>query len=373
MLDPGTHLGPVTMNRRNWKARAGVVALTGCVVIAVMAVTAMTTASGALLGPTSTSPFMRACGVQFCIGPQVFYPYGATIYESTPQAGIDNPAGAIALAKSQHLNTIRLVNFLNHNGRPGTTSYDPVKWAKVDRFIADARAANLKILLDLSDLKAELWNSCMNPYTHTHAWKRFLTFVAHRTNTVTGVTYGADPEIVLVTFAGEPLPAGTHTFTRGNGRQCTISYTTGQLTQFYATVEGEWKALDPNHLTAAGGLSNIDRPNSGIDWQSISANPANDVCAFKTYGDMFAWLPTGAQYCRNVLHKPWFNDEWGLTQGVGDSARAQSFTAQFANNAANGGAGNFYWNANYLLTPTTYDVGPGTPLTQAAVVNNAPP
>ena len=347
-------------------------ALLGVLVLVCGAAVSTPEASGAGTdaGTATASPFMRVCGTQFCIGSNVFFPYGATTYESTVQAGIDNPVGAISLARSQHLNSIRLVNFLNHDGAPGSAPYDATAWAKVDRFIADAEFANIRILLDLSDYKAELWNACSDPYTHS--WRKFLTFVARRVNTVTGATYQADPGIILVTFTGEPLPPGAHTFTRANGKSCTISYSTAQLTQFYATVEGRWKLLDPNHLTAAGGMSNIDRPNSGIDWQSIFGNGANDVCSFKTYGHMFSWLPTGADYCRNVLHKPWFNDEWGFTQSMGDGPRSQYFDAEFANNRANGAAGNFYWNANYLIAPTTYDVGPGTPLTQAAVVANAP-
>jgi hypothetical protein len=336
-------------------------------VISVGAALFSATSSGA---SAASIPFMRVCGIQFCLGSSVFYPYGATTYQSTTEAGIDNPAGAISLARSQHLNTIRLVNFLDHNGSPGSAPYNLATWAKVDRFIGDAEFSNIRILLDLSDYKAELWNACSDPYTHS--WTKFLTFVAHRVNTVTGSTYQSDPEIILVTFTGEPLPVGAHTFTRSNGKTCTISYSSAQLTKFYATVEGTWKSLDPNHLTAAGGLSNVDLPNSGIDWQSIFSNPANDVCAFKTYGGMFSWLPTGASYCRNVLHKPWFDDEWGFTQAMGDKDRSLYFKAEFANNLANGAAGNFYWNANYLVTPTSYDVGPGTPLTQAAVVANAP-
>jgi hypothetical protein len=313
---------------------------------------------------------MRVCGVQFCIGPGVFYPYGATFYQSTAQAGITNPSGAISLARSQHLNTIRLVNFLSHNGDPASAAYDATKWRQADAFVADARAAGIKVLLDLSDYKAELWNNCRDPYTAN--WARYLAFVAHRVNSVTGVRYGADPEIVMVTFTGEPLPVGSHTFTDAAGRSCTIRYTSAELTHFYARVERKWTFMDHNHLTAAGGLSNVDRPNSGIDWHAIFGNRHNSVCAWKTYGDMLTWVGTGAQYCQNVLHKPWFNDEWGYTQAMGDSARASSFTTQFQNNQRYGSAGNFYWNANYKIDPTTYDVGPGTPLTNAVVANNAP-
>jgi aryl-phospho-beta-D-glucosidase BglC (GH1 family) len=352
--------------RRNWITGVLVIAL----VLPVGAMVPSVTASGASVTNVTVGPFMRVCGARFCIGSNAFYPYGATTYQSTSQAGIDNPAGAISLAQSQQLNTIRLVNFLNPHGRPGTAAYDPTTWAKVDRFIADARAANIKVLLDLSDYRAELWNACTDPYTH--GWAKFLTFVANRVNSVTGMTYKSDPEIVMVTFAGEPLPVGSHTFTDGRGRTCTISYSTSQLTRFYASIEAKWRSLDPNHLTAAGGLSNIDLPHSGIDWQSIFGNPDNDVCAFKTYGHMFTWLPTGAEYCLLVLHKPWFNDEWGFTQSMGDDVRALFFKAELANNLANGAAGNFYWNANDRISPTTFDVGPGTPLAQAAVVAGAP-
>jgi hypothetical protein len=354
------------MRRRTWIAASSVATLTLCIAGVGQSVTA---SARPRVAPT-TDPYMRICGLQFCIGQQVFYPYGATFYESTAQAGIDNPAGAISLAKRQHLNTIRLVDFLSHDGDPAAAPYDPATWAKVDRFIADAQTANIKILLDLSDYKAELWNACINPYTAS--WARYLTFVARRVNTATGQRYKDDPEIVLVTFTGDPLPVGSHLFTDAAGAPCTISYTTAQLTHFYARVEGKWRSLDAHHLRAAGGLSYVDEPNSGIDWHAIFGNRANSVCAWKTYGGMMSWLPTGAQYCRDVLHKPWFNDEWGYTQAMGDRARAASFSSEFANNNANGAAGNFYWNANYLTNPTTYDVGPGTPLTQAAVVNNAP-
>jgi Cellulase (glycosyl hydrolase family 5) len=346
-----------TMRRPTWLTAVTIATLMFCIVGVGQAVTA----SGHPRVTRSTGPFMRVCGLQFCIGGKAFYPYGATFYQSTGQAGI---------SQSQHLNTIRLANFLDHDGDPATAPYDPTAWAEVDTFIATARSANIKILLDLSDYGAELWNSCTNPYTAS--WVKYLSFVAHRMNTVTGARYKADPEIVMVSFTGEPLPVGSHTFTDSTGGSCTITDTTAELTHFYAQVEGKWRSLDRHHLRVAGGLSNVDLPNSGIDWQAIFGNKANSVCAWKTYGGMINWLPTGAQYCRNVLHKPWFNDEWGYTQAMGDSARASSFSNQFANNSANGGAGNFYWNANYLVSPTTYDVGPGTPLTQAAVVSNAP-
>ena len=339
------------------------------VAVALSCVVSATQAQGRLR-PQTTSPYMRVCGLEFCIGSSAFYPYGATMYESTKQAGITNPSGSIALARSQHLNTIRLANFLDHDGNPATAPYDPASWRQVDIFVADAEAAGIRVLLDLSDYKAELWNACINPYTAR--WTRYLSFVAKRVSTVTHLQYRADPGIVMVSFTGEPLPVGSHTFTDEAGRPCTISYTSSTLTDFYAHAERTWQRMDHHHLTTAGGLSYVDQPNSGINWQAIFANRHNSVCAWKTYGNMVNWVATGASYCRRVLHKPWFNDEWGYLQSVGDSARATAFEAQFQNNLRNGAAGNFYWNANYELASTTYDVGPQTPATQAVVIGNAP-
>jgi hypothetical protein len=320
---------------------------------------------------TTTPTFMTVCGTRFCLGSTPFYPYGATFYQSTPRAGIDNPSGTIALARTLGFNTIRVVDFLDHNGDPAVLPFENAAWAPVDTMVADAQAAHIKVLLDLSDYKAELWDSCINPYTAD--WTRYLDTVANRTNTVTGQIYRSDPEIVLVTFTGEPLPVGSHTFRDRFGRRCTISYTTQQLTQFYARVESTWKSLDPHHLIAAGGLSYVDLPGNGIDWQSIFGNPDNDVCAWKTYGHMGNWLPTGASYCNTVLHKPWFDDEWGYTQRMGDRRRAAAFTHQLTNNASNGAAGNFFWNANYLLRASTYDVSPRTPRTEAVVIAHDQP
>ena len=169
----------------------------------------------------SASAYMHVCGTQFCIGRSVFYPYGATFYQSTDMAGIDNPSGAVNLALKQHLNTIRLVNFLDLDGDPAVAPFQKATWDKVDTFIADAEAAHLKILLDLSDYRNELWNNCSNPYTAN--WTKYLDFVARRTNSVTHEKYASDPGIVLVTFAGEPLPAAATRSSTGSATNAPLT------------------------------------------------------------------------------------------------------------------------------------------------------
>ena len=323
---------------------------------------------------------------QFCLASSVFYPYGASFYSSTNRSGVlTNPAGAIALAQAQHLNTVRVGNWLDGKLQPGFSTpiaqaTSNASWRPADVMIADARAAGLRTWLDLSGFKDLLVSSCINPYAPAEYsdWDTYIRFAAQRVNSITGAVYGTDPEILWVGFSGEPYPPGSWgpgSNPAGWPKTCahTLTYTTADLTNFYAHVEGTWKAYS-SKLTMAGGLSYLDLSNNGIDYQAIFGNPNNDICGFKTYGGMEAWLHNGVSYCSNTLHKPSVNVEWGFKQGVGDATRASDFQGQFTNNANVGIAGNFYWNAGYLHRSTTYDVDDGTtsPRTFAVIVKNAP-
>jgi len=323
---------------------------------------------------------------QFCLGSTVFYPYGASFYSSTTRSGVlTNPTGAIALAQAQHLNTVRVGNWLDGKLQPGFSA--PIaqatsdsSWRPADAFVADAEASGLRAWLDLSGFKTLLLNSCINPYgpAEYSDWDTYIQFAAQRVNSVTGATYGTDTELLWVGFSGEPYPPGSWgpgPNPAGWPRACpnALTYSTADLTNFYANVEATWKAYS-SKLTMAGGLSYLDLPHNGIDYQAILGNPNNDICGFKTYGGMEAWLHIGASYCSGTLHKPTVNVEWGVKEGVGDATRALAFQGQFANNANTGVAGNFYWNAGYLNRMTSYDVDDGTasPRTFSVVVNNAP-
>jgi hypothetical protein len=325
-------------------------------------------------------------GTSFCIGGRAFYPYGASFYSSTSSAGISsNPAGAVTLAQAQHLNTVRVVNWLSHNLQSQfptalAQATSSQSWAPADAFVADAEHAGLRTWLDLSDFKNLLLNTCTNPYAASEysAWDTYVRFAAQRVNPLTGLSYGTDPGVLWVGFSGEPYPPGTWgpgVNPAGWPSACgnALSYSTADLTNFFANVETTWKQYSTK-LTMAGGIGYLNEANNGIDYQAIFANPDNDICGFKTYGGMESWLATGSSFCSRTVHKPSVNVEWGYQQGVGDAARAADFQAQFANNASGGIAGNFYWNAGYQDASTTFDVDNGglAPLTYATIVRNAP-
>jgi hypothetical protein len=324
-------------------------------------------------GASSAPGQVSVCGTALCVDGSTWSMYGSTIYNpglNPYQSGIKDPSGTIALVKEAHLNTIRITDFLDVTGDPSTAPYNKKSWRYVDAIIAAASAAGLHVDLSLSDFRATLWNSCVDPYTAD--WTRFVSFVANRVNTVSHVMYKDDPTIAFVSVAGEPLPVGTYKYkAKTTGQPCTMTYSSGDLTWFYAAVTYEWKQQGGNVLINSGGLGYLNEGNSGIPWKSIFSLSTNDFCDIKTYGGMQAWAPTAAAYCHSI-GKPIIVEEFGWQQGAGDSQRAKLFVTMFAELHALNVAGMAFWNLGYQLAPTSYEVNPSTPLTFWAIKQNAP-
>ena len=308
------------------------------------------------------------CGLLLCEGGRPWHMYGASEYRSSAETGIDQPAATVELARKAGLNTLRVINFYDSKLDPAVEPFSETRWAKVDAMIAAAERANMHVFLDLSDYRNILWKNCVNPYTSD--WDSLIRFVAQRRNTVTGATYNVDPTIAAVSLAGEPERVGAHTFTAADGSTCTITYSTAELTAFFARTLSQWKATDPSVMVNSGGLGYIDW-NSGIDWKTIFALPENDFCAIKTYGGMLEFTPTVATYCAG-LGKPFIDEEFGWQQQDGDEARAADMTAALTLVRASGSAGETFWNLGNQVKPTSYDIGTVTPLAFDAVRGSAP-
>ena len=334
--------------------------------------TGTTTARAGVSPPTPAR--VAVCGTALCAGGATYSMYGATIYNpglEPYRSGLLNPAGTIALAEQAHLNTIRITDFLDVDGDPASAPYDPTVWHSVDAMIAAAGAAGLHVDLSLADFRALLWNRCIDPYTAD--WSRFVSFVANRVNTVSHRIYKDDPTIAFVSVAGEPRPVGNQSYTASaTGQPCTLSYTTADLTDFYASVTSDWHRQGGTVLIDSGGLGYLNESTAGIDWKSIFSLPDNALCAIKTYGGMQAWAPTAAAYCRSI-GKPLVVEEFGWQQSTGDTTRAQLFDTMAAQLRALGVAGLAFWNLGYQVGATSYEINPATPDAFAAVVENAPP
>ena len=315
---------------------------------------------------------VRVCGRSLCRGGQAWFLYGASVYEAThpPLSGIDNPEATVRLAGQARLNTIRVVNFYDSDrGLPDVEPFSEAAWTKVDVLVADATAAHIAILLDLSDYRNILWNNCVDPYATD--WGRFIQFVAGRRNTVTGAVYGSDPSIALVGLAGEPQKPSTYDFTvRATGKPCSLTYSATELTDFYRRTLGQWVATAPRVPVHTGGLGYLNF-NSGIDWKTIFSLKDNAVCGIKTYGGMIDFVATGAAFCHD-LDKPIIDEEFGWQQTMPDDQRAELFRQTFSLLRANGAAGAAFWNLGYEIKPQSYEVSPDTPDAFAAVQAASP-
>ena len=300
------------------------------------------------------SGFVDVCGRRLCVNGSTWYLYGASIL-----SGLDQPAGAMGRANTAGLNTVRVVNFLNEQGSIGSAPYDEWHWARVERVIAEAGQARLKVIFDLSTFRNMLANAGRNPYTYN--WDDFLKFAATRRNTVTGVRYADDPTIALISIAGEVEPINTSANTLG--------VTTDQVTSFFRRAFATWRSFDSNHPVSSGGLLQYGW-NSGIDWRAIFA--AADVCSIHNYSDGdIAATPTVASYCAG-LGKPWITEEFGWERGIGDSTRAARFQSMYDLQSAYHAAGVAFWNLGGESTSPTFDVNGTTPLTLDRVIRNAP-
>lgn len=204
-----------------------------------------TQGSGALAQRPTSDGFVKTCGRQLCIDGQPWRLHAGSAY-----GGLKDPISTVRLAQDSCLNTVRIVNFLagEEEGRdPATAPFDEASWRQVDRLIAAAAEANLRVILDLSTYRNLLLNAGVNPYTTD--WGPVVDFATSRRNTMTGVRYRDDPTIALISLAGEVEPPANHK---------DLGVEPAHITAFFARTLGQWKTADPRHLVNTGGLIHLN-------------------------------------------------------------------------------------------------------------------
>ena len=240
------------------------------------------------------SPFVEVCGMSLCVQGHPFTIHGGTAYD---QYG--DPEGEVARAKQAGLNILEIVEYETHHHQL-SDAMSEATWKRVDNFIAVAKANGLLVILNFSSYSQSLQASGIKPTTTD--WGPFLSFVTNRTNTVTGIKYSAEPAIAMYELIGEIDAPNYANPTRG---------TTAETTAFFGRTLAQLKALDPNHLASSGGMSYINDPKSGIDWQKIMAGQNNDVCDVEVNSlpDRNISVPNVSNYCKGI-GKPWFLSAW---------------------------------------------------------------
>jgi hypothetical protein len=328
---------------------------------------------------TAASNFVAVCGLQLCLNGQPFYIHGATAYGTYSE-----PSTEVALAQSGKINVLEMVEFDNSYHSLSDTE-SSATWNRADQFIADAKTAGIHIILNLSEYGQSLQASGQTPTTTD--WNNYLSFIANRTNTVTGVQYKNDPTIAMVEIFGEicyikesdsTCPAGT-------------TGTTSQMQTFFDRTEKEWHTLAPNIMISSGGFSHLDSKDSppgtsnGIPYQAIYSDSANSVCDIEvnSINDYNISIPKVTNYCESI-GKPWFLSAWSSCyQDNGypyylSSDQAMASHTQDMYNLVGGkspstqaGVGSDFWNLNNTgVKANSCDLSPAYPLTWSAIQAN---
>jgi mannan endo-1,4-beta-mannosidase len=356
--------------------------------------------------PATLGGFVQASGRNLVLDGQPFRIFGASIYQTSNHGHTADPDQIFAWAEAAGMNTVRLSDiFLQTTNDPGAP-YAEADWVWIDGLIARARDKGMKVVLDLSSYRNWIvWSSMINegvvadcqddptghgvdfaaldPYTveRRAGWTQFMSFVANRINTVTGIPFRKDPTILVVSIAGEPVGPGF--------ALCGKASTTQELTDFFTWALAEWKSLDPHHLRSTGGLhgtyggldENGDPIPSGqlVDGIALFRLADNTLPSLHTYPPPDSIELPLADGQTPVLapiaedeNKPWFTEEFGFHQSDGDSWRATEFDFIYDEQTAYGSAGSLFWNLGPEIGSDTFDVNPSTPETWARVLAEAP-
>lgn len=322
--------------------------------------------------------FVYAAGQQLRLNGRQWVQHGATIYGW----GFDNRAAVVTLAKQAGLNTLEVVNF-ESNFNDLSTSMAESTWTRIDDLLARCRTAGLKMLLNLSGYYHSLMAAGQKPTTTD--WNTYLSFVANRMNTVNGVIYKNDNTICKIELVGEIDAPNYSTALRG---------TTAETTAFFSRSLGQLRTLVPRHVISTGGFSYLDDPGSGIDWQTIMADPNCMTCdvELNSTPDRNTAVPNVASYAASI-GKPWFLAAFSSCQGTSqftgdvdhwpdDASMASHFDDCYKIARASGAAspaptnaacGAHFWNfGNTPAGSGNCDISPNYPLTYAKVQQYAP-
>lgn len=353
---------------RAGKGRSMIAALLICA--AVMGVTASCSATSPGNKPTSSRSrmaYVSVSGQNFVDNNMLIHPYGSTMYpywmygEAIQRGGgwtrtafkgyIDQ---IIDMAQQAHLNTLRPTDYFE--GVAYGDWYNATVWSNMDYLFQQAALHKMFIILDLSSFRDKTLKQGIYPYDPS-LYTAAFSWVASR--------YASSPALLYYAIAGEVKCPTSNDPLRPTSAQ--------NLTNYYRVLSDTLQAADPNHLISSGGLSYLNEQHCGIDWESIFSLPHIQIAAIHVYSDndRNITMPMVAPWAAGN-RRLFVVEEFGFRQGNGDATRAAGFQNMYNLGKQYGAAAMVFWNLGPEISPSSYEVNPGTPLTWNTVIRNAP-
>jgi aryl-phospho-beta-D-glucosidase BglC (GH1 family) len=297
---------------------------------------------GASVGVTaclSSNAYVTVCGTSLCASGSTWLEKGATAYGLYA-----SPSTLVSDAQVGKLNAVELVEFDTQYHQLSDTE-SAATWNRLDQVIGAANKAGIYVILNLSEFGQSLQAAglTMASANWQSEWNQYLTFIADRTNTVTGVLYKNDPTIAMVELWGE-IPAPNNSGAVGTG---------AQMQQWYSTTMAEWHSLAPKILVSSGGFSYLNESGAaGIPWQQIMSNANDATCDIEvnSSGDRNTTVPMVTKYCKSI-GKPWFLSAWSSCD---KASRSSTDLDDFSTDAQMALHAQDMYNVSYGQTPATY-------------------
>jgi cellulase (glycosyl hydrolase family 5) len=317
--------------------------------------------------PASKTNYVTLSGQSFAYKNMRIYAYGATMYPYWNYngtiyrgSGWAHPAfkgyidQIISLAQQAHLNTIRPTNYFD--GIAFGDWYNATVWTNMDYLLQAAASHNMHVILDLSSFRDKTLKQGIYPYEPS-LYKAAFSWVAAR--------YASNPAILYYAIAGEVKCPTGHDPLRPASTQA--------LTNYYQVLSNTLYAADPHHLISTGGLSFLNEPKCGIDWQTIFSLPHIDIAAIHVYSanDRNITLPLVSQWAVSKL-KQFTVEEFGFQQVIGDTTRSADFQNMYNLGKQYNVTAMVFWNLGPEISSSSYEVNPSTPSTWNTVIQNAP-
>ena len=252
-------------------------------------------------------------------------------------------------------------------------------WTGIDRVINTAAANGVKVIPALSGesggcddnhWKDGSWfaGGYMNVYDDLNQWPAstpvsFWQYMHEFLN-----RYSSNPAIAMIELVSEPTPTDS-------GYVCTSeSNSMNALRNFYDTVGGEAKNVDPNHLFESGQQGVGQCGLQSTHYEYVNASSGIDVTSYHDYGQDATSIPSYLQESLNYstgLSKPLVVGEMGMNAQTSLNAcsmtltdRANNINAKVNAQLAAGVSGITVWDwiPGGVGIACTYDIAAGDPL-----------